>query len=199
MRLRTGAAEVRREVVKRTAKTRRKGRTKKAARTRTARARPTRRKRARRPARKKVTSRRPRRKPVRRKVARKRPAPRKTRAARPPAARRAVRPASRRPRPAPATAATAAAAATGPETAQLGRVVHYFARPGAAIVQVEQGEIRVGDTLRFFGHTTDFQQRIDRIEIDHQPVERATAGQTVGIHVSERTREHDRVGKVVET
>ena len=75
----------------------------------------------------------------------------------------------------------------------MGSVLHYYAHVGAAIVQIDSGEIRVGDTLHFRGHTTDFYQPVDRVEVEHSPVERAGTGQTVGIQVSQRVREHDEV------
>jgi putative protease len=78
----------------------------------------------------------------------------------------------------------------------VGKVLHYFDRVNAAIVQVEAGEIRVGDVLQFKGHTTDFRQRIERLELEHRPVEVARVGQQVGVHVSQRVREHDDVLKL---
>ena len=79
---------------------------------------------------------------------------------------------------------------------RIGRVTHFFARVGAGIVALEQGELRVGDTVHFRGQTTDFYQRIDHMEIDHQPVEHAGPGQEVGIQVSQRVRENDEVFRV---
>ncbi len=70
-----------------------------------------------------------------------------------------------------------------------------FPRVDAAIVQVEAGVIAVGDTLHFKGHTTDFTQRVDRIELEHQEIPIARPGQIIGVHVSERVREHDEVLK----
>jgi putative protease len=75
----------------------------------------------------------------------------------------------------------------------VGIVTHYYPHVDAGIIALEAGEVRVGDTLHFRGHTTDFYQRVDRIELDHQPVESARAGQEVGVHVSQRVREHDEV------
>ncbi len=77
----------------------------------------------------------------------------------------------------------------------VGRVTHYFPNVDAAIVQVEAGVIAVGDTLHFKGHTTDFTQRVDRIELEHQEIPIAHPGQIIGVHVSERVREHDEVLK----
>lgn len=81
----------------------------------------------------------------------------------------------------------------------MGRVSHYFQHVGAAIVVVEQGEIRVGDTLQFRGHTTDHKSRVEHIELEHQSIPVARAGQTVGIQVPERVREHDQVYRLPRT
>jgi hypothetical protein len=78
----------------------------------------------------------------------------------------------------------------------VGTVVHYYPHVNAAIVRVERGGFRVGDTLEFQGYTTKFQQRVAHIELEHESVGSAAPGQVVGIQVTERVREHDRVRKV---
>jgi putative protease len=110
--------------------------------------------------------------------------------------------------PAPPSAATAGPAPRAPAVAvgrssvaagvpeRVGLVTHYFAHANAAIVALDEGSVRVGDTLHFRGHTTDFYQRVERVEIDHQPVEHAGPGQEVGIQVSQRVRENDVVFRV---
>jgi putative protease len=70
-------------------------------------------------------------------------------------------------------------------------VVHYYPRANAAVVSVGPGAIRTGDTVHFRGHTTDFYQQLDRLEMDHSEVPMASAGEVVGIHVSHRVREGD--------
>ena len=79
---------------------------------------------------------------------------------------------------------------------RVGTVTHYFPHVNAAAVRVEQGEIRVGDLLQFHGHTTDFQQRVQRIELEHEAILVARVGQIVGVQVDERVREHDQVLKL---
>lgn len=54
----------------------------------------------------------------------------------------------------------------------------------------------MGDTIHVRGHTTDYYQRVDRIEVDHRAVEVARPGQSVGVHVTQRVREGDAVWKV---
>jgi len=79
---------------------------------------------------------------------------------------------------------------------EIGTVTHYFDRPQVAIVQLTVGEVAVGDTLRFHGHTTEFTETVGSMEVDHQKVDRARAGQEVAIKVVGRARAHDKVLKV---
>jgi putative protease len=50
--------------------------------------------------------------------------------------------------------------------------------------------------VHFRGHTTDFYQRVDHMEVDHAAVQAARAGQVIGLQVSQRVRENDVVSKV---
>jgi putative protease len=94
-------------------------------------------------------------------------------------------------RPAPAPGAVAAAA---PQ--RIGSISHYYPHVNAGVIELDAGELRVGDTIHVRGHTTDFYQPIDRIEVDHAAVRSARAGQSVGVHVTQRVREGDAVYKV---
>ena len=80
---------------------------------------------------------------------------------------------------------------------ELGKITHYFSKIGVAAMEITQGSLRVGDTVHIKGHTTDFTQRIDSMQIDNQQVEEATAGQNVGFRVADHARQHDLVYKVV--
>ena len=81
---------------------------------------------------------------------------------------------------------------------QVAVIVKFFAKPSVAAVEVTQGTIKIGDRLRYQGHTTDFTEEVLSMEIDNQAVEEAKAGDLVGIRVQERVRENDKVYKVVE-
>ena len=103
-----------------------------------------------------------------------------------------------RPAPRPRPKAIAPAPARGPMAGevQVGVVTHYFGHLSVAAVRLESGSLRVGDTIRVLGHTSDFRQRVDSIQIEHQGVTEASAGQEIGLRVSEHAREHDVVYKV---
>jgi GAF domain-containing protein/ActR/RegA family two-component response regulator len=77
----------------------------------------------------------------------------------------------------------------------VGRVTHYYSRIGAALVEVTD-TIKVGDTIHIKGGTRDFEQTVDSMEIEHQNVEVATKGQSIGLKVIEKVRENDLVYKV---
>jgi translation initiation factor IF-2 len=81
---------------------------------------------------------------------------------------------------------------------EVGVIVKFFAKPSVAAIEVTGGGIKVGDMLKYQGHTTDFTEAVTSMQIDNNPVEEAKAGDLVGIRVKERVREHDKVLKVVE-
>ncbi len=78
----------------------------------------------------------------------------------------------------------------------IGQVTDYFGKVGVAAVQVTAGILSVGDTVHIKGHTTDLTQTVDSMQLEHQGVQRAEVGQTVGIRVKERVRRGDAVLKV---
>jgi translation elongation factor EF-1alpha len=79
---------------------------------------------------------------------------------------------------------------------RIGEVMKYFSKPSVAAVKITDGEIRVGDTLKFTGHTTDLTMPIDSMEVNNQQVPRAVAGDYIGIKVPDRVRTGDEVFKV---
>jgi putative protease len=78
----------------------------------------------------------------------------------------------------------------------VGKVTDYFAKIGVAGIQMTAGFLSVGETIRIKGHTTDVTQVVESIQVEHQAVQRAEAGKTIGIRVKERVRKGDSVLKV---
>ena len=75
----------------------------------------------------------------------------------------------------------------------IGRVTHYYSHLSVGIVELTEGELRLGDLIHVKGAHTDFTQTVDSIQVEHQNVERAEKGKSVGIKVKEKVREHDQV------
>ena len=83
------------------------------------------------------------------------------------------------------------------EEVRVGRINHYFGKIQVAGIELTDGDLAVGDTVHIKGHTSDFTQKIDSMQIDRADVPRGEKGQLVGIHVSEHARVGDEVFRVV--
>ena len=81
---------------------------------------------------------------------------------------------------------------------KIGEVTHYFGSIHVAAIDITDGELHVGDKVHIKGHTSDFTQTIDSMEINHRPVATAAVGESVGARVAQHAREHDSVFKVSE-
>ncbi|MCJ7607845.1 MAG: translation elongation factor-like protein [Thermoplasmata archaeon] len=79
----------------------------------------------------------------------------------------------------------------------VGTVLQFFAKPSVAAIEITAEGVAVGDTLRIKGTTTDFEQTVESMEIDRQPVQNVGAGTSVGIKVKDRVRVHDKVFKLM--
>ncbi len=79
------------------------------------------------------------------------------------------------------------------EETLIGRITHYYSHLGVGIVELTDGELKVGDTIHIKGAHTDFTESVDSIQIEHQNVPRAEKGKVVGIKVKDKVREHDQV------
>jgi hypothetical protein len=119
---------------------------------------------------------------------------RKTTAKRAPA-RKPVRAALRKSRPVARPVRVAP-----PETVpgeRIGLVTHYFSHLAVAVFRLDPGTtLQVGDRIHIKGHTTDFEQRVDSLQVEHQAVMEVGPADDFGIKVIDHAREHDVVYKV---
>jgi putative protease len=83
------------------------------------------------------------------------------------------------------------------EEVKIGTVSHYFGKVNVAAIDLTDGDLAVGDTIHIKGHTSDFTEKVESMQIDRVDVPRAEKGQGVGIRVSEHARVGDEVFKVV--
>ena len=79
---------------------------------------------------------------------------------------------------------------------KIGTITDYYAKIGVAAVRLTDGDLRIGDRIRFRGHTTDFTQSVESLQIEHQAVPRAERGSEVALKVRQRVRRHDQVLRV---
>ncbi|MGC8812638.1 MAG: translation elongation factor-like protein [Candidatus Aenigmatarchaeota archaeon] len=79
----------------------------------------------------------------------------------------------------------------------VGKVTHYYGKIGVAVVEL-QDELSTNDEIIIEGKTTNLRQKPPlSIQIEHQNVEIAKAGDSIGLKVDDKVRENDLVYKVI--
>lgn len=77
----------------------------------------------------------------------------------------------------------------------LGQVEDYFAHVNVMALKL-LAPVSVGSMIRIKGTTTDITQKVESMQIEHQPVQTASAGDSVGIKIIDRARRTDVVYKI---
>ena len=83
-----------------------------------------------------------------------------------------------------------------PPGERIGVVTHYYSHLSVATLRLESGTLRVGDVIHIRGHTTDFGQRVESLEVNHAPATEVGPNDDFGLKVVGNAREHDVVYKV---
>jgi len=77
---------------------------------------------------------------------------------------------------------------------EVGHVTHFFAKISVAVIELS-APLAVGDHILIKGPTTDLEQAVESMQIEHENIEKAEAGQSIGLRVVQRVRERDMVYK----
>jgi putative protease len=80
---------------------------------------------------------------------------------------------------------------------KIGKISHYFSKLSVGIIDLAS-DLKVGDTIKIKGHTTDFDQKVESMQLEHKAIQEAKKGDSVGLKVADKVREDDEVYKVVE-
>ena len=77
----------------------------------------------------------------------------------------------------------------------IGEVTHYFGNIGVAVIKLSDA-LKSGDNIRIVGGETDFTQSVGSMEVEHQKVDAAKKGESIGLKVDQKVREGYKVYKV---
>lgn len=75
---------------------------------------------------------------------------------------------------------------------KIGEFTHYYSNIGVGTIMLS-GTLKVGDSIRILGATSDFEQSVDEMQFDHKSIKKAKAGQEVGLKVEDKVRDKDEV------
>jgi len=78
---------------------------------------------------------------------------------------------------------------------EIGRVTNYFSRISVAVIELT-APLQLGDTVRIKGGSRDFEQTVKSMQIEHQSIEKAEAGQEIALKLGQKARTNDTVYKV---
>ena len=67
---------------------------------------------------------------------------------------------------------------------EIGYVSKYFGQISVAAIEITAGKLNVGDTIKVKGHTTDLTEKVQSMQIEHETVENAKKGDSIGIKVN---------------
>jgi hypothetical protein len=77
---------------------------------------------------------------------------------------------------------------------EAGCITHFFSNISVAVVELT-APLAVGDSILVKGPSTDFEQVVESMQIEHKNIPKAEAGQSIGLKLSQRARERDAVYK----
>jgi putative protease len=75
---------------------------------------------------------------------------------------------------------------------EVGRVAHYYPKIGVAVIELK-APLKVGDKILIKGSTTNFEQIVESMQIEHKEIRSAKGGESIGLKVAQRVREEDTV------
>jgi translation elongation factor EF-1alpha len=82
------------------------------------------------------------------------------------------------------------------ERQEIGRVSHFYSKIGVAIIELD-GYLTIGDRIAVVGSTSDLEQDVKSMQVEHQSIAVAGPGDLVGLKVKEKVREGDTVFKII--
>ncbi len=80
---------------------------------------------------------------------------------------------------------------------KIGQITHYFDHANVAELTLSE-PLHVGDTIHILGHSTDFQQKVTSLQIEHESVSEAKPGDDVGMKVIQKVHTNDKVFKLAD-
>jgi hypothetical protein len=79
---------------------------------------------------------------------------------------------------------------------EIGKITHYYGHLSVGIIALSD-ILKIGETIHVKGHSSDFTQSVDSIQIEHANVSEAKSGDVVGIKTIQKAHPNDTVYKVI--
>ena len=80
---------------------------------------------------------------------------------------------------------------------KVGEVSHFFTKIMVAVIELT-GSLKADDTISIRGMTTNFEQKVESMQIEHETIKEAKAGDSIGLKIQDRARKGDIVYKLID-
>ncbi len=80
---------------------------------------------------------------------------------------------------------------------EIGYVSKFFGQISIAAIEITNGKLSIGDTIHIKGYTTDLKVEVNSMQIEHEAVESAKKGDSIGVKVTDKARRKDKVFKLL--
>jgi len=80
---------------------------------------------------------------------------------------------------------------------KVGKITHYFDKIGVAVVEIEN-TLSVGDQIKIVGGEEELTQKVGSMQVEHEKIDTAKKGDTIGMKVEGTAKEGDEIYKVGE-
>lgn len=77
---------------------------------------------------------------------------------------------------------------------QIGKIIHYYDKIGVGVIRLERG-LKGGDSIQVKGKTSDFEQTVESMQLDHKDAGSAKKGEEVAVKLNEKAKEGDVIYK----
>jgi putative protease len=78
---------------------------------------------------------------------------------------------------------------------EIGKITNYFSKIGVAVVELT-APLQLGDEIHIVGGDRDFQQQVESMQVEHEAIDKADAGQDIAIKLDQKARPNDTVYKI---
>lgn len=78
---------------------------------------------------------------------------------------------------------------------KIGKISHYFDKIGVAVIDLVK-PLAVGDKIKIEGHDKELIQEVVTIQTEHENIQKAKKGDSIGLKVDKAVKENDVVYKI---
>jgi len=75
---------------------------------------------------------------------------------------------------------------------RMGEVTNFYSKINVAVIRLKK-DLELGSKIHFLGHSTDFEQEVTSMQVEHEPVSIGKAGSEVAVKVKQRVHRGDGV------